>query len=787
MLNHFFISLYRNFKNNKLSTFLNLVTLVIGFATFAFLGFIVNHELNYDKFNKNYKNIYRVQTKQEDSFPTNFCTFSPSAYRYHLLNNLPEVEKVLLMKEISGQYFSLKDGSLIYDQHGYWSENTIFDIFTVNLKEGSVETALTEPNTILLSESLSKKIFPEGNATGKEVIVEKRHPLKVTGVYQDFPENSSLRPSFLISMSTFEYLNIRTGFQDNWTYIDWDNFILLKEGTDPESVDAKIKDAFKSIDNFEKSSPYLHHISKFHTSPNSQSDFYVVISVLSLAAFLILILSCINYVNLSLANSTQRAREIGIKKVAGSPKKYLQYQFMGETLSLTFISMILGLIIAQLSSPLLNLFFGRQIEMNIFSETNLLLIIILVGLLAGILSGLYPSLVLSSYNPVKVLKGNLLNSNPKSINLKKILIVSQFSITLFMLTMSMIFSSHVNFMMKRDLGFRNKEILFSEINFKETVDFESVRNRLLQHPEIVDASVSSTIPFMGNIGGYVTWDGASPDEKVMISRNYVNYNFIPTYGLELIAGRNFSKEFPSDANNCIINETAFKTFGWDNIDGKKIYLYGRAIPVTGVVKDFHPFSIHQEIPVYIMLLKQNDIRGEGLFSIRYLPGNEQSAQKIIKSELESVIPNEPFEFKDYSVLLNLDLALKFWKLMKRIFIFFSIVTVLLSLLGLLGLMIFTIKHRMKEIGIRKVLGSSVIAIYRQLSAETFLLMLIAFIIATPLSVLIFKVLPGAYKEPLNIGYFLISFGIVTLISILTISYHVIKISVSNPVDALRYE
>ncbi len=787
MLYHFFIGLYRNFKHNKLSTLLNLITLIIGFATFTFLGFIINHELNFDKFNKNFNNIYRVQTKQEDSFPTNFCTYSPSAYRYHLLGDLPEVEEILLMKEISGLYFTLKDGSLLYDKHGYWSEETIFNIFSVDIKEGSVNSALTDPNTIMLSESLSKKIFPDGDATGKEVIIEKRQPLKVTGVYHDFPENSSLKPSFLISMATFDYLRIRNGYQENWTNIDWDNYILLKEGADPKVVGSKIKDAFKNIDNFEKSSPYLHPLSKIHTSPNSQNDFYIAFSILSLAAFLILLLSCINYVNLSLANSTQRAREIGIKKVAGSSKKYLQYQFMGETLSLTFISMIIGLLIAQLSSPLLYMFFNNEIEMNILKEGNLLLIIFIVSLIAGILSGLFPSLVLSSFNPVKVLKGNLLNGNPKSINLKKILIVSQFAITLFMLIMSMIFNSHVNFIMNKDLGFRDKEILFSEINFKENVNFESIRNRLLQHPEIVDASISNTIPFLGNIGGYVTWDGAGSDEKVMISRNYVNYNFIPTYGLELITGRNFSKDFPSDMNNCIINETAMKTFGWDNIDGKKIYMYNKAYPVTGVVKDFHPFSIHQNIPVYIMQLKQNDIKGTGMFSIRYIAGNEQNVQKIIKTELGSVIPNEPFEFKGYSGLLNLDQALKFWKLMKRIFIFFSIVTILLSLLGLLGLMIFTIKRRIKEIGIRKVLGSSVMEIYRQLSTETFILMVIAFIIAIPSSIFIYKILPGAYKEPLNILYFLISFGIVTLISILTISYHVIKVSVSNPVDALRYE
>jgi len=260
MIKHFFTSIYRNIRRDQLFTFINLTNLTIGFTTFILLGMVVSYEFNYDKSNVNFDRIYRVQTKQEDSYPTNFCTFSPAAFRYHLMADLPEVEQVLLMREVSGGqgsgiFFTLPDGGQLFDKHGYFSENSIFDIFTLRIKNGASANALTEPNTIVITEKLEKKLFPEGGAVGKQVVIGKRYPLTVTAVIADFPANSELEPSYLISMSTFETLSGQKGFHDNWTAINNDNFILLKKGTNPSLVDAKIKDAFKNVKYFEKSTP----------------------------------------------------------------------------------------------------------------------------------------------------------------------------------------------------------------------------------------------------------------------------------------------------------------------------------------------------------------------------------------------------------------------------------------------------------------------------------------------------------------------------------------------------
>lgn len=793
MFRHFFTNILRNIRHNKVFTLINFVNLVTGFAVFILFSEVISFELNYDKFNTNYDRIYRVQTRQEDSSPINFCTYSPAAYRYHLMADLPEVDKVLLMREVSGgaqgsgQFFTLPDGSQLNEKDGYWSENSVFDIFTIKLLEGSKSNALTEPNTIALSETLAKKLFPEGNAVGKQVTIGKHYVLTVSAVYADFPKDSSLKPTYLVSMPTYPILGPGLQYRDDWRSIEFDNIVLLKKGADPKLVDAKIKGAFKDVQGFEKSFPYLHPISQWHISPNSQPDMLIGLGILSLAAILVLVLAGVNHVNLSLANSTQRSTEIGIKKVIGSSKKLIATQFLAETILHTLAATLVALFLAQASFPLMNRILEKNLDYSLWGNGPLLLFIFGVSLLVGVLSGLYPSTIISAYNPVKVLKGKIFSNGRNSVSIKKILVVTQFSISLFMLIVSFILYNHVNFILKKDLGFDSKNILYTEINVHNQTSFETIKNRMLQHPEIVEVTYSSTIPFIGNIGGFVNWDGGAPDDKVMISRNYVNYDFIPTYNLKMLYGRNFSKDYPADRNGCIINETAMKAFGWKDPVGKQIYMLERPLPVIGVVKDFHPFSVHNPIPVYVMFLNSNEIMGSSLITVRFAPGDEQQVKAIATTELANIFPTEPFEFKDFGVAFHLDLAIPFWQTMKRMFMFFAVVTLLISTIGLFGLILFTVKRRTKEIGVRKVLGSSVASVYWQLSTEIIELLGFAVAFGCPGAWYIYKTMPGAYKEPLSASEFLISIVLVAVIAFLTISYHVLKVAVSNPVKALRYE
>ncbi len=787
MFKQIFKSIYRNLLKDKVFSLINIANLIVGFAAFILLSLIAFQELSWDKYNKNYDRIYRVQTLQEDAEEENYNTYSPPAYRYRLMEDIPEVEEVLIMHEILGQYFTSANNDQLFDKKGYYSENTVFSIFTYDFIEGNTETALTEPNTIVLSKELADKIFPEGNALGKQLMVNKRLPLRVDGIYTDLSKNSSIRPSYLISMSTFETTEAREGFRDNWTSINNDNIVLLKNGTSMEAVNAKIKNAFQHVKGFEKSTPYLHPISKWHISPNSQIDLYIAISILSLAALLILVLSCTNFVNLTLANTSGRAREIGIKKVVGFSKRSVATQFLIETLTITFFSAILGIILVQALIPKVNSLLQIHLEFNLFRNLQLLSVLIGVSLLAGLIAGSYPAFIISSFNPVKVLKGKIFNPAIKKLSIKKVLVVTQFSISLFMLIVSIVLYSQVNFMLNKNLGFDKDHLLYTEINATKPVAFETIRNRLRKYPEIADVTFSNTIPFNGNIGGFVGWEGSLPDQKVMVSRNYVNYDFISTYDLQMKYGRNFSKEFATDNQGCIINETALKIFGWEEPIGKYITLYDVKYPVIGVVEDFHPFSVNNLIPTYIMFLNSNILSGASKITLRYTEGNGQKAQQLANSEFEELLPYDPVDFRFYDNNIFADFAINFWMMLKRIFQFFAATTLFIASIGLFGLILYTTKRRVKEIGVRKILGSSVSKIFNQLAVEILGLLFFAVLIACPAAYLVHKYMPGAYKESLTFWDFLFAILVVGIIALLTISSQILKVARNNPSEALRYE
>jgi putative ABC transport system permease protein len=787
MIKQAFIELIRGIKKGRTSSLFNVINLVVGFTTFILLSIVLNYELSYDRFNKNYSRIYRVQTLQEDSYPANYCAFSPSAYRYHLLEELPEVENLTLLKDINGQHFTLPNGKELYEEYGYWAENSLFTIFPVKLTEGSEKNSLTDPYTMIISRKFASKIFPGESAVGKRVILDKRYPVIVTGVYDDIPDNSALRASFMLSMSTFEALNVRNNFRDSWTYIDWYNFVLLKHGADADQVTKKIKGAFRDVKGMEKSSPYLYPLSMVHISPGGKPEMIIALALLSVAALLILIVSCINYVNLSLVNLGKRAREIGIRKAIGLSKEDLIKQSVIETVVITLVSMVAGFALAWLLLPVLDIILQRNITINIMSEWRLLLIIGATGIIAGIVSGIYPARVLASYAPAEVMKNRGPQGKGNSARMKKVLVTLQFAATLFLIAVSFIFHFHSRYMINKDLGFNSKDILFSEVNFKDPISTDAIRTALTRHPEITDVTFSFSIPFNGNNGGFISWDGAQPDQKVMISKNTVDYEFINTYGVDVVKGRYFSRDYPSDNNAVVINETALKVFGWDDIDGKKIDYYGRKCPVIGVVKDFHPFTVFMPIPYYIMFLRPSEMKGEGMMSVKYAVGNEAKVRSILSTEMESLAANEPFEFRDFNELLINDIGVKAFKFIERVFIFFSLVAILIAALGLAGLVAFSTRQRTKEIGVRKVMGASVPEIYRMLSTEILWLMALSLLIAFPAAAMVYNLLPGAYKEPLSPWCFIWTLIIVLTISVITITINILNVIRRNPVEALRYE
>jgi putative ABC transport system permease protein len=784
MLKQTFLGLYRDLRNGSSYIILNIFNLVTGFTAFILLSVVVNHELTYDTFNTNYNRIFRVQTRQEDSYPINYCIYSPATYRFHLLPDIPEVEASALIKDIQGSHFTLPDGTEIYENEGYWSENSIFDIFSIRIEEG-IKAALVDPFTISISRKFAEKIFPGVNAVGQKIILDKKYPLVVTSVYEDIPENSELHASYMISEATYEAMKIRDNFRDDWYNIDWYNYVLLKKNVPSEQVNEKLKDAFINVKKMEKSRPYLLSLSKLHLSPTNKSDKVLAITLLSMAAILILAVSFLNYVNLSLVYSRKKARETGIKKVLGFSKKDMIIQSVSETVTVTILSLIAGLYLSQLLLPVLGSIMQKEFEVNLFGELRLLIIIGLTGLIAGVVSGIYPALILSSYSPGKTMK--IEATQGKYPGMKKILVVMQFTVTIFMITVSFIIHSHVKFIEDKSLGFNVNDLLFSEVNFKDPVSLNMIKSRLKLHPEIINVSFSFSIPFNGNGGGYISWEGASPEQMVMISKNIVDYDFTDTYGIEMCRGRFFSKDFSSDEKGCVINESALKSFEWQDPSGRYISYNDQRYPVIGIVKDFHPFSVTQAIPNYVMFLQPETLSGTSLMSVKYVKGKEADARQIVKSEMETLFPELPFYLRDFDELLLMNKGILSWKSIEQVFIFFSVLAVLVAILGITGLIIFSTRRRIKEIGIRKVLGADTSEIYKLLAADIFISLVISLIFAIPSALIIYKILPGAYKEPLSLWSFIEAVLIVISVTVITVTIIISGVIRRNPVEALRYE
>jgi len=448
------------------------------------------------------------------------------------------------------------------------------------------------------------------------------------------------------------------------------------------------------------------------------------------------------------------------------------------------LAIISGLMITDALMPHFRFIIRRNLEVNIWHNTELLAFLGLSGLITGLLAGLYPALVVSSFNPAKVLKGNLYQSRGGT-GLKKILNTVQFSISLFLLLSGLMVFRQVHFMLDKDMGFDKNNMLYTHIITFDKIPYEPLRQRLLSHPEIEDFSFSNTMPFIGNIGGYFDFEGGLPDEKISTSRNYVTYDFIPTFGIRLKEGRNFSRDMVTDRSACIINETAVKAFGWKNdAIGKRIF--GNQLTVVGVVDDFHPYTPFMEIPPYIILLR-GDTLGTGCYTIRYKPGMRAKAKKSAEEELAYFFPKDPFEMKDFVSTLSNDETFLVWRSVERLTGLYAILAVVISSIGLFGLILFTTRKRVKEIGVRKVFGGSVKNIFGLMTFEILKLILISVIIAFPAGMYFYDALPGAYKYHLQVWEFLIALGITVLVAFLTVSYQLWRAATINPVKALRYE
>jgi len=786
-------TLLRRIAKDKVLYLIIITNLAVGFAAFVVLTQFITDQFNYDKYNTRYDRIYRLQLFMDQKENSEKHTWSVTAALSRKdLVDLPEIEKICLMHDVgdnnkSGIFLSADKKNQFLTRFGYYADQTVFDIFTFRFIEGDPKQALVQPMSIVLSKDVADRLFPGGNALGKQVYGENKVVFNVTGVYENLSVKSTWRPVFLLPMLSFLNLEGWKGYDNDYWAYSFYTYVLLKPNAVSSSVDNKIYSALKDFR--KEHHPYLRPMSKLFLDPYFENTMPVILRLVAFLSVLILTLSSINFINLQTANATTRFREIGIKKTAGFNKKQLWYQFMFESIGLTFFGALIGLFIAQLAFTPLNTMLGGEVFSGTLRNWKLVTVIFMVTLLTGILSGLHPAYIISSYNPVAALKQKFITEKTGGISLKKVLVTLQFSISIFILIVGFIIYRQTQFMLNKDLGFNSRSILFSNIVTNRKGSIEPLRQKLLQHQEIKSVCVSDYIPFILPGGDDMNWEGNNPQEKVFVRLSNISYDFVKTYELKMLNGRDFSRDYNADGNKCLINETAARIFKWKDAVGKHLKIYGRIdFEVVGVIKDYVVSSVYSSLEPHLYRLVQDSIINNGVYSVNFTPGKEKKAMEIVKQEFEQFFPEDAFEFRNIQFLTSNEGAVKAFLGFRKIIGLTAILTIIISSIGLFGLILFLTQRKMKEVGIRRVLGFSFGSLYLTLSTEFIRLIFFSVLLAWPAAYYVYRVLPaGANKYDLQIWEFIFATLLILLVAIGTISYQIIKALCVRLVDILKDE
>ncbi len=790
MLRHYIIIFIRNFRRQKLFATFNIIGLAIGFATFILIALLVQFENSYNTFHEKLERIYRVEEMAHLADGDQFWNQTCFPIASHFKAEFPEVEDAVVTRPVWGDYLSSSEKLTFYEPDGLYASNSLFNIFTFEFIEGNKESALLEPSSIVITEELARKYFPKGSAMGQVITIRNHLPLKITGIIKNMPDNSTLQPSYVCNIVGLETIDDIV-LQENWNNYSYYTYILLQNGSKMETFQAKISSYMLDKDVRTKGTMMLRPFSIIHLRPSNVGGMYLMVYLYSMVAGLALLIAAINFINLITAHAATRGKEIGIKKMVGGRRSSLFLQFIIECIALSLISVFIAFILSELSLPLFNRIVDRHLEIKYIDNLKFNAFIVGVGIIIGILSGIYPALYLSSFKPARFLRMSNSGKGGKSY-LRKTLVVIQFVVATFLILTTIMIYRQFTYHINKELGFNNANILFSRIKINEgsgNQNFDLIREKLMAEPEIKNVCISSNIPFNGTSGTNVSWEGAYEGEQLNIRRNWINYDYTAVFGLDIVQGRNFSREIQSDLNEgCLINETAAGSFGWTEPIGKKIYdISGKEYQVVGVVNDHHLYTTILKIPPSMMLLHDGNTQGTHIYSFKVTEGKTfAQAKEKITGIFKEHFPDALFDLQLLADNMNYE-TLKVYKGMANTIGFFSIITIGISIVGLFGLVAYSTKRKTKEIGIRKIHGASPGQIFIMLARELIMLMLIANLIALPLGAINKIMDPAEIKVASSAWEYMLAAGIILLIAFTTIIYHTITASVQNPVDSLRYE
>lgn len=809
MFSNYLKTAWRNLLKNKVFSLINILGLAIGLSCFLLISMYVLDELSFDKYNLKSERIYRIHSDIRFGGNDLVMPVTADIMGATLKKDYPEVEEFTRIYTSNGNKLVKKGAEYINETAVCHADSTLFRVFTLPAIAGDPNTALNEPNTVVITENTAKKYFGTTDAVGKTIETNDNTSTvyKVTAVIKNIPTNSHFNFDFIFSMDNVDYR------WNSYLSHNFFTYLLLRPGADYRALEAKFPQYIekyvipeaaqvmevKTTADFEKAGNKLVYslipLEKIHLYANRQFDLsppgnaqYVYI--FSAVALFILLIACINFMNLATARSANRAKEVGIRKVLGTGKRQLIAQFLSESTFMSVLALAIAVLIAALVLPLFNEMASKSLTIHTIFEGKYLPILIALPLIVGLVAGSYPAFFLSAFQPIQVLKGKL-NMGSKSGSLRSVLVVVQFSISIVLMISTIVVFRQLNYIQTKNLGFNKDQVLIINDVYALNQNADAFKNEVLQIAGVRSGTFSGYLPVSSSWRNDNTFfTSPVPDVKSGFNMQIwrIDEDYFKTLGLEIEKGRSFSRDFPSDSTAMIINETTAKIMGHPDPVGKKIYTFNDrreviSFNIIGVVKNFHFETLRSNIGPLCFRLG----RSMGLASFKVEAGKVPEILKQVEAKWKAMAPGMPFShrFLDESF----DEMYRVEQRVSNIALTFAILAIIVACLGLFGLASFIAEQRTKEIGIRKVLGLSMEGIVKLLSKDFIKLVLIAFIIASPLAWYFMNswLEDFAYRVDITWWVFMLAGVLALMIALLTVSFQAVKAALTNPVNSLRAE
>ena len=802
MLKNYLKIAFRILRRYRAYSFINIVGLAIGMACCLLILAYVRHELSYDRYHKNASQIYRVVEELDLAGKKTHMAITPAPFAPAMDNDLEEVVhavRFMSSRNIGDKVLVSFRDSHFYEDSWFYADDTVFEVFTFPLVKGDPKTALKEPLSVVVTEEAARKYFGDEDPLGKVLTVSDKYnqyDFLVTGVLKNIPPHSHFRFDFLASFITLE-THYRFNLP-NWFNHAYYTYLLLESGCNPKELEKKFPALVEKYTGKVGASvlkPHLQPLTSIHLHSHLRSEIeansdIVYVYVFSATAFFILLIACINFMNLATARYACRTREVGVRKVVGARRAQLIKQFLGESILFSLLALPFSILFVELLLPVFSSLIGKKLVFNYFSNWLVLIGLLGVTILVGCLSGIYPALFLSAFEPVKVLKGTVF-SGSRGVYLRKGLIVFQFAISIILMVSTAVIMNQVDYLRTKKLGFQKEQVLVLPLRSKETrVRYELLKNEFLKNPRIMKVTMSSGLP--GRIPHYWVINAELTEELVDVKKKVmsawvlmVDHDFIKTMGMELVEGRDFSRDFVTDEKETvIINEQAAKEFGWTSPLGMKVKTENMDGYVIGVVKDFHFKPLYQLIEPIVIYIKPSFFE---YASLRISPVDIPSTLADLKDKWRELAPNQPFEY--FFLDSDFDSIYRSEERVGKLTASSTLLAIFIACLGLFGLASFTAEQRTKEIGIRKVLGASIPGIVSLLTREFTKWVVVANVFAWPVSYYVMQRWLQNFAYRINVGFlnFLLAAAMTLAVALFAVSYQAIKAALANPVEALRYE